>query len=109
MGEEWKETILRIWEMHQYVKPEFSCTLCRAKVNPPTCQGCPIYYHQPFSVIKWQTGEPKELGIYLVTTSSNIIRTANWVNGHWLINNLPFSTLKVKAWCNLSDIEPYKK
>lgn len=48
MIEECKEAILKLWEMHQYVKPEFSCTLCKSIVNPPTCQGCPIYY-QSFS------------------------------------------------------------
>lgn len=37
MNEEYKEAILKIYEMHQY------CTLCKAKVNPPTCKGCPIY------------------------------------------------------------------
>ena len=61
------------------------------------------------SVIKWQTGEPKENGICLVTTSSNIVRTSYWNNGCWLINDLSFSTLKIKAWCKLSDIEPYKE
>lgn len=49
MSEEWKEAILKIWEMHQRIKPEFSCALCKAKVNPPTCKGCPIYY-QTFSL-----------------------------------------------------------
>lgn len=39
----WKERILIIEKMHQYIKPEFSCTLCKAKVNAPTCNGCPIY------------------------------------------------------------------
>lgn len=61
------------------------------------------------SIIKWKTGEPKQSGIYLVTTSSNIVRTSYWNNGCWLINDLPFSTLKIKAWYKLSDIEPYKE
>jgi hypothetical protein len=43
MNEEYKKAILKIYEMHQYVKSEFSCTLCKAKINPPTCRGCPIY------------------------------------------------------------------
>lgn len=43
MSEEWKEAILKVWKMHQYIKPEFSCTLCKAKINPSTCNGCPIY------------------------------------------------------------------
>ena len=62
-----------------------------------------------YSIVHWQTGEPKESGIYLVTTSSNIVRTSYWNNGCWFINDLPFSTLKIKAWCKLSDIEPYKE
>ena len=50
MSDEWKEAILKIWEMHQDIfKPEFSCTLCKAKINPLTCQGCPIYC-QTFSL-----------------------------------------------------------
>ena len=61
------------------------------------------------SVIKWQTGEPKESGIYLVTTSNNMVRTAYWNNGCWLFNDLPFSTQKIKAWCKLSNINPYKE
>lgn len=61
------------------------------------------------SVFKWQTGVPKESDIYLVTTSSNIVRTSYWNNGCWIINDLPFSTLKIKAWCKLSDIKPYKE
>ncbi len=48
MIEEYKESILKLWNMHQYVKPEFNCTLCKTMVNPPTCKGCPIYYH-PFT------------------------------------------------------------
>ena len=62
-----------------------------------------------YSIVHWQTGEPKESGIYLVTTSSNIVRTSYWNNGCWLINDLPFSTLNIKAWCKLSDIKPYKE
>ena len=61
------------------------------------------------SLIKWQTGELKESGIYLVTTSNNMVRTAYWNNSCWLFNDLPFSTQKVKAWCKLSDIQPYKE
>lgn len=49
MSEEWKEAIFIIYKMHQYIKPEFSCALCKAKVNPPTCKGCPIYC-QTFSL-----------------------------------------------------------
>lgn len=43
MNKKYKKAILKIWEIHQHIKPGFSCNLCKAKVNPPTCQGCPIY------------------------------------------------------------------
>ena len=43
MDEACKNAILTVYKMHQYVKPEFSCTLCKSKINPPTCHGCPIY------------------------------------------------------------------
>ena len=49
MNEEYKEAILKIWEIHQHIKPEFSCCLCKATVNPPSCNGCPIYC-QIFSI-----------------------------------------------------------
>ena len=49
MTQEDKEAILKIWKIHQRIRPEFSCTLCKAKINPPTCQGCPIYC-QTFSL-----------------------------------------------------------
>lgn len=38
-----KQAILTVAKMHEIISPEFSCTLCKAKVNPPTCDGCPIY------------------------------------------------------------------
>lgn len=61
------------------------------------------------STIKWKKGEPKENGIYLVTTMRGVVRTAYWNIDCWLINDLPFSTLKIKAWCKLIDIEPYRE
>lgn len=39
----YKEAILKVSKMHEKISPEFSCTLCKAKVNAPTCYGCPIY------------------------------------------------------------------
>ena len=58
------------------------------------------------SVIKWQAGEPKEKGMYLVTTKDGLIRTAQFMieNG---IKTWAFG-LKAIAWCPLRDIEPYK-
>lgn len=67
------------------------------------------------SVIKWQTEEPKGNGMYLATfvkTSEGntsvvplyriggIWRTTSWDN---------VKQERVKAWCKLSDIEPYKE
>ena len=60
------------------------------------------------SVIKWQTGEPKEGGYYLITTDSERITTDLWRifpnRSNWEYRN----KFEVKAWCKLSDIEPYK-
>ena len=62
------------------------------------------------SIINWQTREPKEEPCTcIVTTSSGIMRTAWWNASFWIINGLPFDTSKVKAWCKLSDIKPYKE
>ena len=83
--------------MHNCAANKFSAKIIKSCVN------------NLVSGIHWQTGELKESGIYLVTTSSNIVRTSYWNNGCWLINDLPFSTLKIKAWCKLSDIKPYKE
>ena len=68
------------------------------------------------SEVKWQTGEPKEEGVYLVQIK-NGIRTDclfKWddiVNGRlvkkysWRI----YKSCDVIAWCNLRDIKPYKE
>lgn len=65
------------------------------------------------SVIKWQTGEPKEEGFYLVTFcySNNRkkgITKAEWYNKHWFIG-LNYPQEEITAWCKLADIEPYKE
>ena len=60
------------------------------------------------SVIKWQTGEPKETGEYLVTTSDGIVDyDIVYINSKckMLFGNFD----NVLAWCKLSDIEPYKE
>lgn len=58
------------------------------------------------SIIKWQTGEPKESGSYLVTLRFGLIEEDSWNNiiQRWSRNNG-----EVIAWCKLSDIEPYKE
>lgn len=61
------------------------------------------------SKIKWQTGEPKEGGYYLITTDSGRITTDLWRifpnRSNWEYRN----KFDVKAWCKLSDIKPYKE
>ena len=61
------------------------------------------------SIIKWQTGEPKEAGYYIVTTHEYIVRVAVYspfFKG-WYINRV--SVEGIIAWCKLSDIKPYKE
>ena len=61
------------------------------------------------SVIKWQTGEPKEGGSYLITTLNGKVCYDYWRvfpnSSYWEYR----SKFDVKAWCKLSDIEPYKE
>ena len=60
------------------------------------------------STIKWQTGEPKEYGIYLVTLEDGSIATDLWYRfpneSDWR-----YYWNSVNAWCKLSDIEPYQE
>lgn len=59
------------------------------------------------SVIKWQTGEPTEFGIYIVTLDDGSVATDEWYmfsdgdDWHYFWNH-------VIAWCKLDDIEAYK-
>lgn len=61
------------------------------------------------SVIKWQTGEPKEGGYYLITTYNGKVLTDYWrvYPNHcgWDYRN----KFDVTAWCKLSDIKPYRE
>lgn len=62
------------------------------------------------SIIKWQTGEPKEEGYYLVTFQSLdglTVETAGYDDYGWGIYTSDYC--KVIAWCPLSEIEPYKE
>lgn len=59
------------------------------------------------STIKWQTGEPKEDGRYLVTTIDGHIATAAIAKND--LHDKYFFKTYVKAWCKLSDIAPYKE
>lgn len=66
-------------------------------------------YKRGLSAVKWQTGEPKEGGYYLITTDSGRITTDLWRifpnRSNWEYRN----KFEVRAWCKLSDIEPYKE
>ena len=60
------------------------------------------------SVIKWQTGEPKEEGEYLVTTLDGIVDyDVVYINSKGKMSFGNFDN--VLAWRKLSDIEPYKE
>ena len=57
------------------------------------------------SLIKWHTGEPKEVGEYIITNSDGIVDYNNWTGTMygWL------DEVEVAAWCPISEIEPYKR
>ena len=61
------------------------------------------------SIIKWQTGEPKESGSYLITTYRGTVFVDYWRvfpnKSDWDYRD----KFDVIAWCKLSDIEPYKE
>lgn len=56
---------------------------------------------------EWQTGEPTEFGIYIVTLDDGSVATderymfSDGVDWHYFWNH-------VTAWCKLDDIEAYK-
>lgn len=66
------------------------------------------------STIKWQTGEPKGEGDYLVTTNFGHVTFDKWMKKYneggsyydWELNS---GYKKVRAWCKLSDIKPCKE
>ena len=60
------------------------------------------------SKIKWQKGKPKENGEYLITTNIGTVLIARWNGTSQLIGRMTLD-IEYKAWCKLSDIEPYKK
>ena len=59
------------------------------------------------SVIKWQTGEPKTAGRYLVQTKDDGVQISFWSSfiQSWSL----YSKSEIIAWCKLSDIKPYKE
>lgn len=43
MDESYKKAILKMDEIHQRISPEFSCHMCKIRIKPSTCEGCPVY------------------------------------------------------------------
>lgn len=61
------------------------------------------------SKIRWQTGTPKESGAYLITTYRGNVFVDYW---RVFPNKCDWDyrdKFDVKAWCKISDIEPYKE
>ena len=61
------------------------------------------------SVIKWQTGEPKESGTYLATIKGRYSIFVQYAQFGCLTGWSYFKPKEIIAWCKLSDIEPYKE
>ena len=80
------------------------------------------------SVIKWQTGVPKEEGFYILTVKTkdtfekkrkkngkvyikyiDIPRTVLAIDEYYLHYGWKEKNHHVTAWCPLSEIEPYKE
>lgn len=59
------------------------------------------------SIIKWQTGEPKESGSYIITTDEGTVALASFYSESSV--DVEFFKICVTAWCKLSDVEPYKE
>ena len=59
------------------------------------------------SVIKWQTGEPLYVGMYITTLRNGDISYDCWSVDKYGIKRW-VKQERVVAWCKLSDIEPYK-
>lgn len=59
------------------------------------------------STIKWQTGEPKKGGRYLVQTKHDSFQFD--IYSSFIQQWATYTKKEVIAWCKLSDIEPYKE
>lgn len=59
------------------------------------------------STIRWQKGEPKEEGAYIITTDEGTVSLASFYPDN--SSDVEFFKICVTAWCKLSDIEPYKE
>ena len=62
------------------------------------------------TTIQWQTGTPKEMGNYLLTTKDYEVEVDMWLDApnsdgdHWLRHY----DEDVIAWCMIEDIMPFK-
>lgn len=59
--------------------------------------------------IQWQTGEPKESGLYLVTISGKYSIFVQCMQFGCLTGWSYFKPEEIIAWCKLNDIKPYKE
>ena len=59
--------------------------------------------------IPWQTGEPKESGMYLVTISGKYSIFVQCAQFGCLTGWSYFKPEEIIAWCKLSDIEPIRR
>lgn len=67
------------------------------------------------SVIKWQTGVPKETGAYIVTVQGGKVFQSKYTYFYrdkccYFVNDYGNPILeRVLAWCPMSEIKPYKE
>ena len=66
------------------------------------------------SVIKWQTGEPKKAGPYIVTLENGLVFCDDYncymtLDGKVKLDWRIVDSSDILAWCPLSEIEPYKE
>lgn len=59
------------------------------------------------SEVRWQTGEPKETGTYIVTTIEGFVGFSYYESNHFI--DKEYFRRCITAWCKLSDIKPYKE
>lgn len=63
-----------------------------------------------YSIIHWETGDPKETAHCLVCTYSGNVKVLTWIPTIkcWVAHGLE-KHYDVIAWCKLSEIKPYKE
>lgn len=66
------------------------------------------------SQIKWQTGEARLDGLYIVTyfdfvQKVNVCRILEKVGYRWMNGSMEIRECNIKAWCRIIEIKPYKE